>query len=173
MSAPSPGAGVTPTDSTGAEARREAYTMALYVAICLLAVLTAVSDDPGGDDHLRLFELIWGTTVGLSLAHWFAFRLSARLVGAGTFDRHNAEAAAAQLAGAVAVAVLATVPVLILPTGAELDVVRLLLAGFVAAVAFAVARSGGAGIGRSAVYAGAVLVLASVIAVMKNVLGAH
>lgn len=51
--------------------------------------------------------------------------------------------------------------------------VRLLLAGFIAAVGFAVARSSGAGIGRSAAYAGTVLVLALVIAVVKNVLGGH
>jgi thymidine phosphorylase len=71
------------------------------------------------------------------------------------------------------VAVLATVPVVVLPAGSELDVVRLLLAGLIAAVGFAVARSGGAGIGRSAGYAGTVLVLALAIAVTKNVLGGH
>jgi hypothetical protein len=172
MTALSPGAGAAPTDRSGAEARREAYTTALYVAICLLAVLTALSDRSDGG-HLGLFELIWGTTIGLALAHWFAFRVSARLVGAGTIGRHDAEAAAAQLVGALAVAVLATAPVVVLPAGSELDVVRLLLAGFIAAVGFAVARSGGAGVGRSAAYAGTVLVLALVIAVVKNVLGGH
>jgi hypothetical protein len=172
MTALSPGAGTAPTDSSGAEARREAYTMALYVAICLLAVLTALSDRPDGG-HLGLFGLIWGTTIGLALAHWFAFRVSARLVGAGTFGRHDAEAAAAQLVGALTVAVLATAPVVVLPAGSELDVARLLLAGFIAAVGLAVARSGGAGIGRSAAYASTVLVLALVIAVVKNALGGH
>jgi hypothetical protein len=132
MPAPSPGAGATPTDSAGAEARREAYTTALYVAICLLAVLIALADRPDRA-HLSAFKLIWGTTIGLALAHWFAFRVSARLVGAGTFGRRDAEAAAAQLVGALAVAVLATVPVVVLPAGSELDVVRLLLAGFIAA----------------------------------------
>jgi len=43
------------------------------------------------------------------------------------------------------VAVLATVPIAILPATSELDVVRLLLAGVVAAVGFAVARAAGAG----------------------------
>ena len=112
MTAPSPDAGAAPTDGSGDEARREAYTTALYVAICLLAVLTAVADRPESG-HLSVFELVWGTTIGLTLAHWFAFRLSARLVGAGAFGRHDAEAAAAQLGGALAVAVLATVPVVV------------------------------------------------------------
>lgn len=172
MTALSPAAGAAPTDGSGVEARREAYTTALYVAICLLAVLTAVADRPESD-HLSVFKLVWGTTIGLALAHWFAFRLSARLVGAGTFGRHDAEAAAAQLVGALAVAVLATVPVVLLPGGSELDIVRVLLAGFVAAVGFAVARSGGAGVGRSAAYAGTVLVLAVAVAIAKNVLGGH
>jgi hypothetical protein len=43
MTALSPGAGAATTDRSGAEARREAYTTALFVAICLLAVLTALA----------------------------------------------------------------------------------------------------------------------------------
>ncbi len=146
--------------------------MALYVAICLLGVLTAVAEraDAG---HVSVFALVWGTTVGLALAHWFAFRLSARLVTGGTFDRDDAESAAAQLAGALAVAVLATVPIAILPATSELDVVRLLLAGFIAAVGFAVARAGGAGTARSATYAATILVVAFAIAIVKNILSGH
>lgn len=155
-----------------AELRREAYTMALYVSVCLLAALTAVEEraDAG---HVDVLVLVWGTTVGLALAHWFAFRLSARLVAAGTMPRREAAIAGAQVAGALAVAALATVPVIVLPATAELDVVRLVLAGFVAAVAVAVARSGGASMARSLVYAVAVLVAAATIALLKNVLGGH
>ena len=61
----------------------------------------------------------------------------------------------------------------LLPATAELDVVRLILAGFVAAVGFAVARSSGASTRRSAVYATAILVLALAIALLKNVLSGH
>jgi hypothetical protein len=60
-----------------------------------------------------------------------------------------------------------------LPATSELDVVRLLLAGFIAGVGFAVARAGGAGTARSAVYAATILVLAVTIAVVKNVLSGH
>jgi hypothetical protein len=111
--------------------------------------------------------------VGLTLAHLFAFRVSARLVAAGTIRRHDAESAAAQLAGALAVAIIATVPVLVLPASSELDVVRDLLAVFVAAVGYAVARNAGAGRWRAAAYAACVLVLALGIAVLKNVLSGH
>jgi hypothetical protein len=155
-----------------AELRREAYTMALYVSVCLLAALTAVEEraDP---EHVDVLVLVWGTTVGLALAHWFAFRLSARLVAAGRLPRREAAIAGAQVAGALAVATLATAPVIVLPATAELDVVRLVLAGFVAAVAVAVARSGGASTARSLVYAVAVLATAAAVALLKNVLGGH
>lgn len=154
------------------EAVREGCTMALYVAICLLGVLTAVVEraDAG---HVSVFALVWGTTIGLALAHWFAFRLSARLVGRGGFGRHDAATAGAQLTGAGAVAVLATLPVAFLPATAELDVARLLLAAFIAAVGFSVARAGGAGTARSAAYAASILALAATVALVKNVLSGH
>jgi VIT1/CCC1 family predicted Fe2+/Mn2+ transporter len=154
------------------DARREAYTMALYVSVCLLAALSAVAErtDAGQVD---VFKITWGTTIGLAVAHWFAFRVSARLVAAGELGRHEVHTAAAQLVGALAVAVLVTVPVVLLPATAELDVVRLVLAGFVAAIGYAVARNSGASMRRSAIYAASILVIALAIAVLKNVLSGH
>lgn len=146
--------------------------MALYVAVCLLAALSAIAE-PADASHVSVLKIVWGTTIGLALAHWFAFRVSARLVAAGTIRRADAESAVAQLVGALVVAVLATVPVLVLPATSELDVVRILLAGFVTAVGFAVARGSGAGRGRSALYAAGLLVVATTIAVLKNVLSGH
>lgn len=146
--------------------------MALYVAICLLAALSAVSEH-AASDQLDAFKIVWGTTVGLAVAHWFAFRVSARLVASGTIRRHDAAAAGAQLAGAAAVALLATIPVLVLPRSVEFDVVRLVLACFIALVGYAVARSSGGSGGRSMVYAASVLVVATVVAVVKNTLAGH
>jgi hypothetical protein len=162
---------MTATQDVDVEARKEAYTMALYVAVCLLAALTAMAEQADAG-HVDVFKVIWGTTVGLALAHLFAFRVSARLVAAGTIRRQDAESAAAQLAGALVV-VLATVPVLVLPGPSELDVVRDLLAAFVAAVGYAVARNAGAGRGRAAAYAATILIVAVTIAVLKNVLSGH
>jgi hypothetical protein len=118
-------------------------------------------------------KITWGTTIGLAVAHWFAFRVSARLVAAGELGRHEVHTAAAQLVGALAVALLVTVPVVLLPATAELDVVRLVLAGFVAAIGYAVARNSGASMRRSAIYAASILVIALAIAVLKNVLSGH
>ncbi|MBN2622601.1 MAG: hypothetical protein JXA83_04495 [Acidimicrobiales bacterium] len=177
MTSPSEVAGPAgPRGATSAveavELRKEAYTMALYVAVCLLAALTATADRTA-DDHVTVLGIVWGTTVGLALAHWFAFRVSARLVAAGTVRRHDAAALGAQLAGALSVAVLATVPVVVFPASAEMDTVRLLLAGFIAAMGFAVARASGASTVRALGYAATILVAASTIAVVKNLLAGH
>jgi hypothetical protein len=152
------------------ELRKEASTMALYVAICLLAALIAL---PEAGAHSHLLGLVWGVTVGLALAHWFAFRLSARLVGAGTVRQHDVESAGAQLAGAAFVALLASVPVLLVPSSVELEVVELVLAAFMAVIGFAVAREGGATRARALVYGGLVLTFAVAIAELKNRLAGH
>src|SRR5690242_78595 len=152
------------------ELRKEACTMALYVAICVLAAMTALPASVAA--HARVVPLIWGVTVGLAVAHWFAFRVSARLVGAGWVRVHDVRAAGAQLVGATAVALLATVPV-VLPGSAELEGVELLLAAFIALVGYAVARGGGATRVRGMLYATSVLVVAVAIAELKNRLAGH
>lgn len=152
------------------ELRKEAYTMALYVAICLLAALLAVPEDTA---HTRVTGIIWGVTVGLAAAHWFAFRVSARLVGAGTIRSPDVRLAGAQLLGAVVVAVLASVPVVLLPSSMELGVTTLWLAAFIALAGFAVARAGGATRARASVHALSVLVVGIAIAELKNVLAGH
>ena len=51
--------------------------MALYVAICPLAAFAPL---PETDVHAHVMAIIWGVTIGLAVAHWFAFRVSARMV---------------------------------------------------------------------------------------------
>jgi hypothetical protein len=152
------------------ELRKEAYTMALYVAICLLAAFAAL---PETDAHANVFGIIWGVTVGLAVAHWFAFRVSSRLVGAGSVRPHDVESGGAQLAGAAGVALLASMPVILFPQSVELELVELLLAAFIALIGFAVARGGGATRARAMVYALLVLVVAVAIALVKNGLAGH
>ena len=60
-------------------------------------------------------------------------------------------------------ALLGAIPVLLLPVSSELDVVRLVLAGFIGFVGYAVARSGGATRRRSIVYGVSALALATVV----------
>jgi hypothetical protein len=61
--------------------------MGLYVTVCLLAGLTALESVVAVPGHV--FGLVWGTTVGLALAHLFAFRLAGRLVHDGRFPRSD------------------------------------------------------------------------------------
>lgn len=151
---------------------REAYTMALYVSVVLLAALAAVGDheEPGGVD---VVALVWGTTVGLAVAHWFAYRLAARLAAGGSRRREDFEIGLAQLAGALAVALVVTVPFVLLPDSSEWDVARLEIAGLIGVVAFLVARADGAGRLRATLYATGVVVLAAAVATIKNLLSGH
>jgi hypothetical protein len=153
------------------EFRKEALAMALYVAIVLLAELTAVPEDI--TEALGTFKIVWGTTLGLAAAHWFAFHLSSRLVASGSVRRQDAEAAVAQLLGALGVALLATVPLALLPASSELDVVRIVLALFLGFVGYAVARAGGVPRLRSFMYSASVLAVALTIAILKNLLAGH
>ena len=156
----------------GVELRKEAWVMALYVAVCLLAALTALAEH-SSDGHVRALGVIWGTTIGLTPAHVFGFRVSARLVAEGQIPRGDAATVGAQLVGSAAVAVLATIPVLMWPASAELDAVRWSLALFVAVVGFVVARGAGAGTMRSGIYGAVLFVAAVTIAITKNILSGH
>jgi hypothetical protein len=149
--------------------RKEAFTTILYVSVCLQAALAAVDDA----HPVPLIELIWGTTIGLAIAHWFAFHLSARYVAGGEFHEHDAAAGAAQLVGAALVAALATLAVLLLPASVELQVIRLGLAGVIGGIAFAVARSAGAAKVRSILYASVMLLIGLAVALVKNYLLGH
>lgn len=146
--------------------------MALYVAICLLAALTVASHE--ALDHRRsVMAVVWGTTVGLALAHWFAFRLSSRLVAGGSIRRSDAELAAAQLLGSTTVAVIATVPVVLFDGEAQLDAAMWAVAASIAVVGLGVARASGASIIRSLLYSSSTLVVAGFVVVAKNYLAGH
>jgi hypothetical protein len=99
--------------------------------------------------------------------------VSARIVAQGRVRRHDADAIVAQLIGATGVAVLATIPILLWPATAEFDVVRWTLALFISFVGFEVARSSGAGRGRSWAYGATLLVAVVTIAVLENILSGH
>lgn len=156
-------------DTASEEWWREAFTMAFYVAVCLLAALVALDERTGAP----VLGLVWGTTIGLALAHLFAFRLAARMVGGGEVGGHAAPLALVQLAGAAAVAVVATVPVVAVSPAAESDAARWAVAAVVSVPAYLVARAGGARPLRSAAFAGVVLAVAVTVAVVKNVLLGH
>lgn len=147
---------------------REGLTMALYVTICLLAALSATDDE-----EYETLAVVWGTTIGLALAHWVAFRMATRMVGRGTVDEHFAHSSLAQLAGAAGVAVVSSVPILVLPDSAERDWLRLVLVVVLGGAGFATARASGGTRANATVYALVVAALGLGTALTKNVLLGH
>ncbi len=105
--------------------------------------------------------------------HWFAFRVSARMVGAGTVRSSDIELIGAQLLGAGGVALVVSFGVLILPDSAELEGAEYLLAALISLIGFAVARGAGASRPRAVAYSLVVLAGAVTIAVLKNLLAGH
>jgi hypothetical protein len=171
-SATPPFASEAENDHVGADhLRKEAWTMGLYVTVCLLAALTAletVVPVPG-----RVLGLVWGTTVGLALAHLFAFRIAGRLVQDGRLSRSDQIVSAVQLAAAAAIALVVSIPILIASPASELNWARYTCAGIIGVVGYGVARSAEKSRARSVIFGLSVLALAIIIAAIKHALAGH
>jgi FtsH-binding integral membrane protein len=178
MSSQEPEEASTPRPSERAEVAREATIMVLYVSIVLLATFAAL---PAGDDghaagevHGRtLIALVWGTALGLALAHWFAFRLAARLFGGGTVREVDFQIGLAQLVGAAVVALLCTIPILLVDDESDVQAAAFVPALIVGVVGFLVARVAGRSTRTSIVVGILVLLAGLLVAATKNVLAGH
>lgn len=152
-------------------AAREFFAAALYMALVLLAVLVAVPTESLPPDE-AVVGLLIGSAIGLTLAHWFAFRLAAHLTEEGGFAAQSAaREAAAQVAGGVGVAVLAAVPFLLLAGEAALTGALVVLAAMPALTGLAIARLRGRSWLPSLAAAAVVLLLAVVVVLVKEGLG--
>lgn len=161
---------------------REATTMVLYLSIVLLATFTALptgaeADTAGhGSDGVHgigLVGLIWGTALGLALAHWFSFRLTARAFGGGNVSESDVKAGLAQMSAAVAVAALCSVPVLIATDATDVQAASWVPALIVGLAGAAIARISGRSRLQAFVSGAAVLVLGLAVATVKNFLLGH
>jgi hypothetical protein len=171
-SAPLPVASDAGTDHVHPDhLRKEGWTMALYVAICLIAALTALANATAIPGHIM--GLVWGTTVGLAVAHVFAFRIAGRLVHDGVLPRADRIVSVVQLVGAAAVAVIVSVPVLLPPTINEITWAPYTCAAIIGVVGYLVARGTERGRARSVLFGLAVLVAAFAIAGLKHTLAGH
>jgi len=141
------------------------------VAICLIAALTALANATAIPGHIM--GLVWGTTVGLAVAHVFAFRIAGRLVHDGVLPRADRIVSVVQLVGAAAVAVIVSVPVLLAPTVNEITWARYTCAAFIGVAGYLVARGAERGRVRSVLFGLAVLVAAVAIAGLKHALAGH
>ena len=74
---------VQPPSDERTEIFREAVTMVLYVSVVEIAELAALPESHFSNGQVtgavggQLLAIVWGTAVGLAIAHWFAFRLAA------------------------------------------------------------------------------------------------
>lgn len=149
---------------------REGFTMALYISLSQLAVLTAL---PAAsiEASTTLALTIALTSVGLVLAHQLAFRMSSRLIAEGSrLEPMAPRILRAQLVGGALVTALAVLPVLLFgPEAFRVSIALLLL--FVLGVGYLVARSAPTSRLRSLLYVGIVAILVVGVLVVKNLVG--
>ena len=170
-------------DAVAAERRRiwrDATAMVLYLSIVLLAELAALPtghDGAGGAVHgpvgWELVAILWGTTIGLALAHWFAFRLATQGIRQGPLAGWDRLQVLSELAGAAFVAAMASMPVLLFSDELEQQVVPFVLALIIGGVCYLVERASQRSRATSLVFGVFALVLGLAVATLKSVLSAH
>lgn len=157
------------THGTSAEIWREGVTMALYISLSQLAVMTTLPHSDFPSDDLALTVLL--TSVGLVLAHQVAFRMSSRLVAEGSqLEPEAPKLLGAQLLGGGLVTLLAVLPILVFGPGAFRASVGLLLL-FVMIVGYLVARSAPVSRFRAVLYVTFVAVVVVGVLAVKSLVG--
>jgi hypothetical protein len=138
--------------------------MGLYLTVVLISLIAGLEPALGEEGELLV---IWGSAIGLALAHIFSFRI-AQVYEMGAASSAGWQSIGAMFGAAFGVAVLATIPYLI-PTGraAPSSVATILLMGVVAVAAYLAARSRGWGAAPTVAYVLWILLLASVVAIVK------
>lgn len=120
---------------------REVVVVAFYVSVTLAAELAAASSD---DSKRVLVAALWGTAVGLALAHWYAQTITAA-IARGAFHTSDAAEGLREVGAAVGVAFILSLPFLVFETPTALVFSRWGVVLGSAAIALALARSAGAG----------------------------
>lgn len=152
------------------EVWREGITMALYISLSQLAVMTAMSAQQAST-NTTLGLTVALTTVGLVLAHQVAFRMSSRLVAQGSkLEPLAPRIMRAQLIGGGAVTLLAVLPIVMFgPDAYKWSIALLLL--FVMVVGYLVARSAPRSRVRSLLYVVVVAVIVIGVLAVKSLVG--
>jgi hypothetical protein len=150
----------------------ETTTMALYLAISVLALLAALPHGDGGVTD-AVVGTIWGTIAGLTLAHLLAFRLSGKLLGGGWLDRAEVLAIVGQVLAAIGVALLVSVPLWWSSGTQAVAYARLTLVAMIGVFAFGVAIQQHPSRFRAGLYAVVVVAISLAVAIVKNRLAGH
>jgi hypothetical protein len=148
--------------------RREFATMVLYVAVVLMAAIAAL---PAGKLHGKaVAAALWGAAIGLAVAHWFAFHVSAQLFAGGRVRRSDLIEGAADAAAALGVALIATIPLLFTKKQPAAAVALITLAGIVAVIGYVASRRAGVPRRRAALLAVATMAVGVLVAALKSTL---
>jgi hypothetical protein len=170
---------VTSRSDARAHIFREAFTMVLYVSVVEIAELAALPESHFAHGRVtgavggQILAIIWGTAVGLALAHWFAFQLAAPAFHGERPNRQVTYIGLAQLGGAMFVAAVSSLPVLVFSNVRAQETtgdVPAILIGF---VAYLIARTAGKAHVASFFYALTALALGVLVALVKSILAAH
>ncbi len=166
-------------DEARAEIWREAITMVLYVSVVEIAELASLPEGHfargrvTGPVGTQILAIIWGTAVGLALAHWFAFRIAAPAFRGERVTSVDTRIGLAQVAGAIFVAAISSIPVLLLSDVRAQETVGDVPAVLIGIVGYLVARATGKARAASAFYGVTAFALGVLVAFVKTILVAH
>jgi hypothetical protein len=150
----------------------EVTTMALYVSIALLAALLAVDED--ALSRSETLAMIWGTAVGLAVAHYVAFSLASALARGRRVGRAHLTVAGLQFLAAIGVAAACTLIELVIGNDDDdAGTAEFALAVILGVTGYLVSRGNGASRRRAIGLGMGVLTIGIITAVVKNILGGH
>ena len=161
------------------ELLREAATMVLYVSVVEIAELATLPEGHfshgrvTGPVGVQLLAIVWGTAIGLALAHWFAFRVAAPGFRGESPTRRDTRIGLVQVGAAAGVAAVSSVPVLILSDVRAQEFIGDVPAIIIGVIGYLIARATGRTRLPSAFYGITALALGAVVALVKSALAAH
>jgi hypothetical protein len=162
-----------------AEVLREGLTMILYVSVVEIAELAALPESHFAHGRVsgavggQLLAVIWGTAVGLAIAHWFAFRMAAAAFRGDSLTGQDTRIGLVQVAGAVLVAAVSSLPVVLLSDVRAQEFTGDVPALIIGAAGYLIARETGKSRFASTFYGLTALAVGILVAVVKSVLAAH
>ncbi len=153
--------------------------MALYVSVVEIAELASLPEEHFADGRVtgpegwQLLAILWGTALGLTVAHWFAFKLAAPAFRGEQVTHQDALMALAQLAGAVFVAAVSSLPVLLLSDVRAQETTGDVPAVLIGVVGYLIARRAGKAQTAAVFYGVTASSLGILVALVKTALAAH
>ena len=171
--------GLTLQSEARTEILREAITMVLYVSVVEIAELAAIPEEHFTGGRVtgavggQLLSIVWGTAVGLAIAHWFAFRLAAPAFRGERPTRQDTYVGLAQVGGAMLVAVVSSIPVLLFSDVRAQETTGDMPALLIGVVGYLIARYTGRSRIAAVFYGITALALGVLVALVKTKLAAH